>query len=60
MKLPLNTKIQPPPASSCSIFYKLFNCWWKGETDITSNTLTHWTKNGPYCLMWEFRKCTPF
>jgi len=44
---------------SCSSFLKLCSCWWKRQMDIT-NTWSHWTKDGPHCLTWQFRKWVCF
>ena len=46
-------------AFSCC-FLKLYSCWWKRQMDIIISTWTHWRKDGPHCLTWQFRKCVCF
>jgi hypothetical protein len=50
-------KSLPHWAFSWSSFLKLYNCWWKRQTDIITITLTHWMKDGPYHMTSLFRKC---
>jgi hypothetical protein len=42
---------------TCTSCWKLYNSWWKRQLDIITSTWTHWTKDGPHCLMRLFRKC---
>jgi len=35
----------------------LHNCCGKRQTYIFTGTWTYWTKDGPHCLAWLFKKC---
>ena len=50
----------PHWAFSCYSFLKLCDCLWKRQIDIVTSTWTHWMKDGPHCMTWQFRKCVCF
>jgi hypothetical protein len=56
---PTSIKTLPKLVFGCS-FLKLYNSWWKRQTDIITSTWTQWTKDGPHCLTWLFTKCLWF
>jgi len=59
-KHPTSKKILPHSAFPCTSFLKEYNWRWKRQIYIITSTWTHWTKGGPSCLMWLFRKCVCF
>jgi len=53
-------KTLPHRVFSCSSVLKVYNCWWKRQIAITTSTWTHRTKDGPHCLVLQFRICVCF
>jgi hypothetical protein len=53
-------RLFPTECFMLSFFLKLCSCWWKRQTDITTNTWTYLMKDGHHCLIWPYRTCTCF